>query len=73
LVGNKSFGKGSVQKLESMKSGTALKMTVAKWLTPSGYSIAEKGLEPDIKVEVTQEDIDKGIDRQLEKALEIFK
>jgi carboxyl-terminal processing protease len=73
LVGNKSFGKGSVQKLEAMKSSTALKITVAKWLTPLGHSIADAGLEPDIKVEVTKEDVDKGIDLQLEKALELFK
>lgn len=72
LVGDKSFGKGSVQKLENMRSSTALKITVAKWLTPSGHSIADEGLEPDIKVEVTQEDVDKQIDRQLEKALELL-
>ncbi|MFH0922647.1 MAG: S41 family peptidase, partial [Candidatus Micrarchaeota archaeon] len=51
LVGEKSFGKGSVQELEQLGSGTSLKITVAKWYTPSGHSIMDDGLEPDVKVE----------------------
>jgi len=73
LVGDKSFGKGSVQKLENMRSGTALKVTVAKWLTPSGHCIADEGLEPDVKVEYTKEDSERGADSQLDKALELLK
>ncbi len=73
LVGQKSFGKGSVQQLERLKGGSSLKVTVAKWLTPSGHSIMEEGLEPDIKVELTKDDLDNGTDPQLEKALELFK
>lgn len=73
LVGEKSFGKGSVQELEDLKGGTSLKVTVAKWLTPSGKSIMEEGLEPDIKVGLTSEDIDAGRDPQLDKALEMLK
>lgn len=73
LVGEKSFGKGSVQELEQMKNGTSLKITVAKWLTPSGHSIMESGLEPDEKVSLTQEDLDGGRDPQLDKALEMLK
>ena len=73
LVGQKSFGKGSVQKLENMRSGTALKVTVAKWLTPSSYCIAEQGLEPDVKVEYTAADAEGGLDPQLDKALELLK
>jgi len=73
LVGEKSFGKGSVQKLENMSSGTALKVTVAKWLTPSGHCIAEQGLEPDIKVGYSIEDAENGRDPQLDKALELLK
>lgn len=73
LVGQKSFGKGSVQELQEIRGGTALKTTVAKWLTPSGHSIMEQGLEPDVKVELTKEDLDGGRDPQLEKALEMFK
>lgn len=73
LVGEKSFGKGSVQKLESMGSGTALKVTVAKWLTPSGHSIAEQGLEPDVKIGYTAADAEDGLDPQLDKALELLR
>ncbi len=73
LVGAKSFGKGSVQELEDMKGGTSIKITVAKWLTPSGHSIMDEGLEPDVKVDLTQEDIDNSRDPQLDKALEMFK
>jgi len=73
LVGEKSFGKGAVQKLETMKSGTSLKITVAKWLTPSGYCIAEQGLEPDVKVSYTAADAEASRDPQLDKALELLK
>ncbi len=73
LVGDKSFGKGSVQQLEDMAGGTSLKITVAKWLTPSGHSIMEQGLEPDEKVALTADDIDNSRDPQLAKALEMLK
>jgi carboxyl-terminal processing protease len=72
LIGEKSFGKGSVQELEELRNGTSLKVTVAKWLTPSGRSIMEEGLEPDVKVELKSEDIDAGRDPQLDKALEML-
>lgn len=72
LVGEKTFGKGSVQTLETFKDDSSLKITVAKWLTPSGVSIAEEGLKPDIEVELTEEDSDKGNDPQLDKAIEIL-
>jgi carboxyl-terminal processing protease len=73
LVGKKSFGKGSVQELQSMRSGTSLKITVAKWLTPAGHCIADEGLEPDVNVEITPTDIDEDRDPQLDKALELLK
>lgn len=73
LVGQKTFGKGSVQQLTELRGGASLKITVAKWLTPNGTSINEKGLEPDVPVEIQQKDIDEGKDPQLEKALEILK
>jgi len=73
LVGEKSFGKGSVQKLENMSKGTSLKVTVAKWLTPSGHCIAEQGLEPDVKIEYTAADAENGLDPQLDKASELLK
>ncbi len=73
LVGEKSFGKGSVQQLEELTGGSALKVTIAKWLTPSGKLIADIGLEPDVKVEMAQEDFDNNRDPQLDKAIEILK
>lgn len=73
IIGEKSFGKGSVQELEELRGGSSLKITVAKWLTPKGELITDKGLEPDIKVEMTDEDYEKERDPQLEKALEIIK
>jgi carboxyl-terminal processing protease len=73
LIGEKSFGKGSVQELEQLSSGTSLKITVAKWLTPSGHSIMDDGLEPDVKVEITNDDVDNGRDPQLDRALELLK
>ncbi|MFH1582145.1 MAG: S41 family peptidase [bacterium] len=73
IVGITSFGKGSVQQLERFSEGSSLKITVAKWLTPKGDLIADKGLEPDIEIELTQEDIDAGTDPQLDKAIEILK
>jgi len=73
IIGEKSFGKGSVQELEKLEGGSSLKITVAKWLTPKGELIADKGLEPDIKVEMTEEDYKEGRDPQLDKAIEIIK
>ncbi|MDO8265011.1 MAG: S41 family peptidase [Candidatus Parcubacteria bacterium] len=73
LIGKDSFGKGSVQILEDLKNGSTLKISVAKWLTPEGYSISEKGLEPDIKVDLTEEDITDNKDPQLDKAIEKIK
>jgi len=73
LIGMKSFGKGSVQEVINLKGGAFLKITIAKWLTPKGNSISEVGLEPDIKIEVTDQDIQDKKDPQLDKALEIIK
>lgn len=73
LVGEKTFGKGSVQQLEELRGGSSLKITIAKWLTPSGKTIMNEGLEPDIKVEMTQEDIDNNRDPQLDKAIEMLR
>jgi carboxyl-terminal processing protease len=73
LLGETSFGKGSVQELTELRGGFSLKITIAKWLTPKGYSIADTGLEPDIMVELTQEDYDQGKDPQLDRAIEIIR
>ncbi len=73
LIGKKSFGKGSVQQLEQLSDGSNLKITIARWLTPKGNSINEKGIEPDIKVELTKEDFENNRDPQLERAIEELK
>ncbi|MBI2574101.1 MAG: S41 family peptidase, partial [Candidatus Wildermuthbacteria bacterium] len=70
LVGKKSFCKGSVQELEKLRDQSSLKITVAHWLTPKGDMIAEKGLEPDVKIDMTDEDYSQGKDPQLDKAIE---
>ena len=71
LIGMKSFGKGSVQQVVDMIDGSFLKITVAHWLTPKGNFISEVGLTPDIKIEITDQDIKDKKDSQLDKALEI--
>ena len=73
LIGEKTFGKGSVQELEKLREGSSLKITVARWLTPKGELITDKGLEPDEPVEMTEEDYEKERDPQLDKAIEIIK
>lgn len=83
LVGEKTFGKGSVQQLEQFKDGSSLKVTVAKWLTPNEISISDTGIEPDVEVKLPKEKIEKdevefelgtpGKDPQLDKALELLK
>lgn len=71
LVGAKTFGKGSVQEVVPVTDNTALKVTIARWLTPNGTSISEGGLTPDVLVTITKEDITAGRDPQLEKAIEV--
>lgn len=71
LIGTKSFGKGSVQQVTNLPDGSFLKITIAKWLTPKGVSISEVGLSPDVKIDITDTDIQNKKDPQLGKALEI--
>ena len=70
LIGDKTFGKGSVQLLHELSNGSELRVTVARWFTPKGRAIHGEGLEPDIKVEFTAEDADAGRDPQLARAVE---
>lgn len=72
IVGMKTFGKGSVQTLQDMKDGSFVKITVAKWLTPNGNNINQQGIVPDIEVDLPQEDYEKNIDPQMDKAVEIL-
>jgi len=69
LIGEKTFGKGSVQEMQPLSKGGALKITMAKWLTPNGTAIDKNGLIPDIEVKWDEGDKDV----QLEKALEELK
>lgn len=73
LIGETTFGKGSVQALRDLSDGSTLKVTIAKWLTPAGDFINEKGIDPEIKVELTADDINKNRDPQMDKAYEILK
>ncbi len=73
IVGKTSFGKGSVQELLPLPSGTAAKITVARWLTPRGEQINEVGIKPDVEVDLSDEDYNNNKDPQLDKALEIIK
>jgi carboxyl-terminal processing protease len=69
IMGEQSFGKGSVQTLQTLSDGSTLKVTIAKWLTPAGDFINEKGITPQIKVALTQADFDAGRDPQLQQAI----
>lgn len=73
MVGEKTFGKGSVQELVEITSNTALKLTVARWLGPDDVQIPIDGLVPDVEVKVTEEDTKAGKDPQLEKAVEVVR
>ena len=69
LIGERTFGKGSVQELEDITDKTSIKITIARWTMPSGKSISKEGLTPDIEVKIKQ-DSDPEKDPQLERALE---
>jgi carboxyl-terminal processing protease len=73
IIGTKSFGKGTIQDARDFSDGSGLHLTVAKWLTPDKVWVHKNGIEPDILVERTDEDINNQIDAQLDKALELAK
>ena len=68
IVGTKTFGKGVVQKIYALPNQMGMNLTIAKYLTPSGRDINEKGIEPDYEVTFTRDDVNKNFDRQLEFA-----
>ena len=73
IVGVTTYGKGSVQNWIPLQNDQgAVRITVARWLTPNHRQINEVGLTPDVLIELTQSDIDAGIDTQLNKAIEIL-
>lgn len=69
LIGEKSYGKGSVQNLIQIPSGGVLKVTIARWYTPSGRNIDKQGIVPDTKVEFTDADIKIKRDPQKDAAI----
>jgi len=69
LIGEQTFGKGSVQYVHDLSDGSSLHVTVARWLTPHHHQIDRQGLTPDIVVPFTEEDRSAGRDPQLERAI----
>ena len=73
LVGTTSFGKGSVQNWVPLASNEgAVRVTIARWLTPNGRTIHKIGLTPDVEVPISQEDINAGKDPQLDQAIQLL-
>lgn len=70
LVGEQSFGKGTVQLPHTLSDGSELRVTIAQWLTPNGDMIHKQGIVPDVVVERTQADFLDGLDPQLDRAVE---
>lgn len=73
LIGEKTFGKGSVQGLFTLSDKSVLHITTAKWLTPKGAEIDGVGLKPNIQVPLTSDDMAKGLDPQLDRAVEYLR
>ncbi len=71
LVGVKSFGKGTIQDAKDFSDGSGVHITIAKWLTPNKNWVHGVGIEPDTKVDITEQDIKDGKDPQLDSALEL--
>ena len=69
LVGEKSFGKGTIQDAKNFSDGSGLHLTIAKWLTPKKEWIHKIGLIPDVEVLRTDDDVNKGLDKQLDVCL----
>lgn len=73
IVGETSFGKGSVQELIPVNRETKVKITVAHWLTPSGKQINKVGISPDVEVKLSASDLEKKQDPQMDKAMEVLR
>jgi len=73
LIGEKSFGKGTVQEAQEFPDGSGLHVTIAEWLLPSGKNIHGNGLEPDIKVEYKYDANNPTADNQMEEAIKTLK
>lgn len=73
LIGTTTFGKGSVQRLHILSDDSLLRLTVARWFTPAGNAIHEVGIEPDIVIEATPEQVGSEEDPQLDAAIDFFR
>ena len=72
LVGETTYGKGTVQRLITLTNGALLKVTVARWYTPNGLNLSKVGIKPDKVVELTEDDIRDSNDRQMKAAEELL-
>ena len=75
LVGEKTYGKGTVQELQTLPNGAQYKFTVKKWLTPNGICIDKEGITPDYEIKISDEYLKNPsdeTDNQLQKAIEIL-
>ena len=68
LVGQKSYGKGSVQIVLGLPGGSQMKVTEARWYTPKGKNIDKTGIEPDVKVDLSSDDVNNNVDPQMDRA-----
>jgi carboxyl-terminal processing protease len=73
LIGNQTFGKGSVDHFKQLSDGSAIYISIGRWFTPNGRQIEGNGLTPDMVVNTTEQDIQQGKDPQLDRAIEYIK
>jgi carboxyl-terminal processing protease len=73
LVGKKTFGKGTVQEVVTLKNNALAKITIANWLLPDGTIIEKNGIKPDYEIDIKEEDNKENIDPQLNKAIDLLK
>lgn len=73
IIGTQTFGKGSVQKLNNLRDGSSVKLTIAKWFTPNGNTIEGDGITPDIVVEMSEDDYNNYRDPQVDRAIDIIR
>jgi len=72
LIGEKSFGKGSVQTMFTLKDGSSLKLTIAKWLTPNKTAIDGQGIMPDTEIKLSDDDWNNNRDPQMDEAVKVL-
>ena len=73
IIGETSFGKGTVQEVENLIDGSSIRITIAKWYTPNNVNISKVGITPDIEVKRTIDDLKANKDPQLDAALDYLK